>query len=374
MELKPDQETKLNDFYREYSDKKLPPELSQIILDEFGIDISTNYFDQELKNPIMVAPGQLTLSEGQIRGIVDAGYGGVVLKSVVGEDKNGNASMSQFRKTPTFIKTVFDEKDIEKRMPIILWDGGLDTRELGKYLVFAENSLNVGKEKNVPIIASFLSHLPQKGEEWKEEEWVYTAERFSNLGFAYIEIDFCPFLKGENVVKNKETVLDWYRKSPELIKRVKGIKVLPKLLNLDFGPDFQLEMVKASIEGGADGVVIANRIYKQELKSPYGGLELKERNIEQIKNVRENGLDIPIVGTGGVYSGKDVLDYLKLGVPCVEILSYIMGKWSKPVETRKDKFELVLYEILLNPVNGLVAGMLDLKNREGISGIRELYY
>lgn len=67
------------------------------------------------------------------------------------------------------------------------------------------------------------------------------------------------------------------------------------------------------------------------------------------------------------------MDYLRSGAQSAQLLSYIMGKWSKPVKVKKDKFELVLYEILLNPEHGLVVAMLDLKNKGDISSLRELY-
>jgi len=374
MELDPHQERELKDLYSKYSDKKLPIELPQIILDVLGIDISASYVDLKLRNPIMVAPGQMTLSEGQIKRIADAGYGGLVLKSVVGEDKNSNASMAEygFRRKPTYIKTVFDETDTEKKMPIIHWDGRLDTRGLDEYLEFAEKALNIGKERNIPVIASFLSHLPQEKEDWKEEEWTYTAERFRDLGFTHVEIDFCPFLKGEDIAKNRETVLRWYREAPKLIKS-KGLEVITKILNLDLGERFQIEMVEASIEGGANAVVIANRMYKPEYGSAHGGIELKKRNMKQIKNVRENGLNIPVIATGGTYTGTDATDYLRVGAQSVQLLSFIMGKPYKPPKTRKNRFEWVSYQLILNPENGLVANMLHLKNIEDISSVRELY-
>jgi len=370
MNLEQNQERKLTNLYRKYSDEKLPINLPQIILDEFEIDISASYVDQKLRNPIMVAPGQMTLSEGQIKRIADAGYGGLILKSVVGEDKNGNASMAEygFRRKPTYIKTVFDENDTEKKMPIIHWDGRLDTRGLDEYLKFAEKAMNIGKEKNIPVIASFLCHLPQEGEDWKKEEWTYTTERFRDLGFTHAEIDFCPFLKGEDIAKNREAVLRWYREAPKLIKS-KGLEVITKILNLDFGEVFQLKMVKESIEGGADGVVIANRMYKEEYRSAHGGIELKERNIRQIENVRENNLEIPVIATGGIYTGGDSFDYLKCGAQNTQLLSYIMGKPHKPPKTKKDRFEWVFHQLMLNPENGLVANMLQ----NGISSVRELY-
>jgi len=51
---------------------------------------------------MIIAPGSLSHSISQIKRAAKAGYGGLVLKSVVGEDKDGNASMKFMRRKSTF--------------------------------------------------------------------------------------------------------------------------------------------------------------------------------------------------------------------------------------------------------------------------------
>ena len=327
-----------------------------------NVDFKTSYLDIELKNPIVLAPGHLSSHSKQIEEAAKSGFGAIVLKSVVGEDKKGNASMEINRRTSKF----WWVKD-EEGNPILHWKGGLDLRSFPKYLEFAREAYKIGQDYNTPLIASFLCHLPRTlDEEWKVKEWEYTTRKLNEIGYTHMEIDFCPFLKEDEEATNKmETVLRWYREAPGLIKEVdKKIKVVPKILNLDFDMEFQEKMVRAAVEGGADGVTIANRFFVkgyvnketgEVYDTAHGGKELRERNQELIRKVRKGGIRIPINATGGTYTGEHVLEYLSLGAQDVQVFTYV---FNTKVEKKK-KIGEALQNLLLNPQNGLVTTMLS---------------
>jgi len=347
---------KLKDIFLK---EKLSNDFEKKIREITGIDLSSSYGKFYLKNPVIVAPGQLTRTEKQIAQIKEANFAGCVLKSIVGEDENGNCSMILYRNSPTYLKSVYDDFDIDKKFPIIHWDGRADTRNLSEYLEFARNAFKYEEENKFLIIASLLCHLPFPDEEIKKEEWVFTTEKLYETGGRIFEIDFCPQLKKEDEKMNKENILRWYRKIPLIIKSVKeNISVFPKILNLEYGIDFQIEMVKAAVEGKSDGVVIANRIYKKEYGSAHGGKELKERNIHQIKEVKKIFPNLCISATGGVYTGKDILDYMEAGAENVQLLSFLMGKTSINFERKGTKFEKVFYYLLFDEKTGLLPSML----------------
>ncbi|MCS7119772.1 MAG: hypothetical protein RMJ07_05590 [Nitrososphaerota archaeon] len=332
-----------------------PSGIEEAVREEFGIDLSARYVDMELRNPIILAPGPLSQYPEQIERAIRAGFGAIVLKSVVGEDKHGNASMHFLRRKPTFMRWFYDKDDVSRLYPILHWDGGLDLRTLPEYLKFAEKAHKISEKTGTPIIASILCHLPSSIEEkWKTEEWVYTAEKLFNIGYSHIEIDFCPFIKGENIAKDKETVLRWYEESTSLVKEAsREIKVIPKLLNLDYGIDFQIEMVKAAKKGGADGITIANRFFRtiedpetgKQYRTAHGGRELKETNMRQVSMAVYLG--IPISATGGIYRGRDIVEYLRSGAQNTQILTYVM----------KNGFNKAFINLLLAPTDGLVANL-----------------
>jgi len=335
--------------------------VEEIVKDRLGVDLSASYMGLELRNPLIVAPGPLSQSPFQIKRAAKSGFGGMVLKSVIGENKEGNASMKSLRTRPTYTKWVEDEEE----NPVFHWNGGLDQRCFKDYLKFAKSAFQLGKELDFPLIVSFLCHLPkERDEEWKFEEWEYTVKKlYEAASIMYedspiiFEIDFCPFLKREHLAVDKEIVKRWYREAPRLIKEISpDIKVAPKILNLDFGLKFQAEMVTASKEGGADGVVIANRFYikymdtktKEKYFTTHGGKALRERNQHLIKETKETP-DLMISATGGIYSGKHAYEYISLGAQNVQLLTLIM----------KYGFEESLRSLLFNPKDGFIISILE---------------
>ncbi|MCK4401683.1 hypothetical protein KAW08_05220 [bacterium] len=360
------------DFYTYYQTHEIPEDLTGIIKDNFGIDITSKYCDKIIKNPVIVAPGQITRTTSQVNLISKAGYGGFVLKSFVGEDQNGHCSMSEFRMKPEWIKTFYEPDDTKGERPIIHWKGRLDERDLNLYKPFAQYAHKIGMESGVCAIASILCHLPRGKEDWIEDEWIYTTSQLYELGYHTFEIDFCPYLKSNNIAKNKDMVLRWYKEAPKIMKKVScEIKVFSKLLNPEWGDEFQIQMVEASIEGKADGVVVANRIYKEQYQSAHGGKELKEINLRTIKNIRKKGIKIPVSATGGIYTGKDVIEYIEAGAENTQLISYIMGRARTPFVKKGNKFKQVLFKLILDPEDGIIQEMLKIKNSLGISSVSE---
>ena len=347
---------KLKKLSEYFSDKSIPQDFSDIIKEELGISLESRYGSHFIKSPLLIAPGQLTIHTSQIAKIKKAGYGGCVLKSVVGEDEKGACSMAYQRKPSTYIKTVYDPDDKEGAFPIIHWDGRCDTRNLPEYSKFARETQK-HSNPDFLIVASFLCHLPSPNEDFRKDEWLHTTEKLFNCGYGIFEIDFCPFLKKDSILIEKENILRWYRTVPRFVKSISPrIVVFPKLLNLDFGLKFQIQMVEASLEGKADGIVVANRIFKREYDSGHGGEELRQRNLSQIKEIRRIFPEISISATGGVYSGRHVFDYLDAGAENVQILSYIMGKVNSPFpKDDGNKFERVFHKLMLDTQDGLIS-------------------
>ncbi|OFX17396.1 MAG: hypothetical protein A2Z18_06130 [Armatimonadetes bacterium RBG_16_58_9] len=357
---------RLEGLFERFARESVPEDLSGIIAQEIGVELKASYLDIPLKNPILVAPGQLTLTADQVRHIKRAGFAGCVIKSVVGEGPDGCCSMAAQRKKPTYIRSFYDRNDADGERPIIHWDGRCDARPLDEYVNFA---LDVGKscvDDQFAAVASILCHLPLPGEDFREDEWAHTTRAIYDAGYSHIEIDFCPFLSGDDYTKDQRNVLRWYRTCPGLVKSVtQDVRVMPKLLNLEWGADFQFAMAEAAVEGGADGLVVGNRMFKPEYGSGHGGPELRRRNLAQISRIREHLPGIRISATGGVYSGRDAFEYMEAGADNVQMLSYIMGKVGRPfTKTSGNKFDKVLHKIILDPRDGLVASMLNKSGME----------
>ncbi|MEN6358037.1 MAG: hypothetical protein ABFD83_13245 [Armatimonadota bacterium] len=360
-----DYRRELSKVHEYYKRKPIPSCLFQMLVDELELpSLNVSYLDLPLKNPLIVAPGQMTLRTSQVESIHEAGFAGCVLKSVVGESRNGCCSMINQRKHASYIRTFHKGDDPEGKRPIIHWDGRCDTRTLSEYMDFARKAHLYNNPDDFIVIASILCHLPFPHEDFLEEEWVHTTKVHYEAGFKHIEIDFCPFLASDDYTENQENVLRWYRTCPGIMKSVASdVKVFPKMLNLDWGLEFQLKMAEAAFDGGSDGVVVANRHYNRQYASGHGGEELRLRNLEQVRHIKERFPTLSISATGGVYSGRDIYNYLKAGAQNVQFLSYLMGKVNTPfARTEGSRFDMVFHKLILDPDDGLLACLLEEKN------------
>ncbi|MCL4376842.1 MAG: hypothetical protein M1409_00465 [Actinobacteria bacterium] len=127
-------------------------------------------------------------------------------------------------------------------------------------------------------------------------------------------------------------------------------------------------MAEGAVKGGSDGLVIGNRIYKEQYGSGHGGEDLRLLNLQQIKKIKKLFPGIEISATGGIYSGKHVFEYLKAGAKNVQLLSYIMGKVKKPFIKNGNKFENVFHKLLFDSTDGLLFYML----KEGYKNIYDI--
>ncbi|HNQ34519.1 MAG TPA: hypothetical protein PKN80_00435 [bacterium] len=354
----------LADWYR---DRPLDRDLEARVLSELGLSLAARYGGQTLKNPLLVAPGQLTLTLSQVQAIRKAGYAGCVLKSVVGESPDGACSMARQRIKPTSVRTYYEPEDTAGAFPIIHWDGRLDIRGLDEYLDFAGAAAAEDSYGSFSVVASLLCHLPRPGEDFRADEWSHTAGRLGQLGYRHLEIDFCPFLSSDRYTEDQANILRWYRSVPALVKRAgPSLRVFPKLLNLDWGIDYQVQMARAAVEGGADGLVVANRGYRPEFASGHGGPGLRRLNLEQVRRIKREFPGLPVSATGGVYRGRDVLEYLEAGAENVQLLSYLMGRVKAPFRRGTgNRLEKVLYQLIFDPDDGLLAVWLDGPKRAG---------
>lgn len=146
----------------------------------------------------------------------------------------------------------------------------------------------------------------------------------------------------------KKTILRWYHEVLLIMgKALKDIQIFPKIMNLDYVVDFQIQKVEAFITSGADVVVIGNRIYKKEYSCAHSGNQLRERNLQQIKIIKGKHKEIRISRTGGIYSGKHIKDYIRCGSENIQLLIYLMGKVKKKFVKKEKDFSRVSINLCL---------------------------
>src|SRR5207248_6414130 len=114
-----------------------------------------------------------------------------------------------------------------------------------------------------------------------------------------LEKDFSPTLAGDQRSDERERILDWLRRVPDLVRAAAappGVALGVKMMNARFEPEFQLEMLRAVVEGPAsppDFLVYANRLFdpQREFEGKagvaYGGPALSDRNLHCLSLARQ---------------------------------------------------------------------------------------
>ena len=139
--------------YERFADG-LPHPLEEYVLDQYKIDLSSEYGGLSIKNPFGKASGQLSLNVSQVRRDAEEGLGFVVLKTIIAEDERGAQSMSEWaiHETRMLVERIKGKNGGEGWTVTWKGRGWYDTFE--EYLEFFGDALRVGQEVGMPVVPS----------------------------------------------------------------------------------------------------------------------------------------------------------------------------------------------------------------------------
>jgi hypothetical protein len=139
-----------------------------------------------------------------------------------------------------------------------------------------------------------------------------------------------------------------------------------KLMNARFDDAFQLAMLEAATT--ADGLTVFNRLFDPDRRVAYGGWELSDRNLRVLEAARAARLLLPpLSGSGNVCSGRMVIAYARLGCESVQAHTFFQLPLSEYPATEGNRTQRALHRLIFDPVDGLIAGMLDLEEAGELS-------
>ncbi len=359
--------------YEVFGDEGMPSQIEEYILQKYRIDISSTFAGVRIRNPYGKASGQLSMNIDQVKTDVSDGLGFIVLKTVVAQDSMGNSTMKEWKIDRPQMRVDKIVSKSGKKGWSVSWDGRGWTGSLEEYLEFYKEAYDLGNRNNVPIAASCQFHMPEKGEEFNEEEYRYTGEQFSKAFRETVgdlphilEVDFSPTLNMKVGVESKDNVLRWFKEVPRLVRRfvredfVLGIKVF----NTIHGREFQREIIRVLLNDleRINYIVTFNRLFDEKRGRAYGGYDLSDNNILILDSLKSEILDskkrgVTISGTGNICSGKMMVEYALRGATngqChtffqIPIEEYRMRNGSR---TRK-----ALHHLIFHPKEGLLIAM-----------------
>ncbi|MFJ6621772.1 dihydroorotate dehydrogenase [Kitasatospora sp. NPDC091335] len=248
-----------------------------------------------LANPVIVGSGLLTDQERNIRRLVERGAGAVVTKTIHPNPPQG-----------------LDERII--RLPVGLLNSTTYSKRpvnhwLGVLRSFAEDRL--------PVIASLHADTPA--------ELAALAKDVEATGCRALELGISCLNEEEGLEDDNPDRVYAYT------SETRGRTALPISVKLAVGEGLQ-GRVHAAIEGGADAVTLSDTIGGAAVSPATGRLELngvfgysgpglKPLVLAALWQLRRRGVELPVMGCGGVSSGRDVADYLSVGANVVQVYS-----------------------------------------------------
>ena len=285
----------------------------------------------KLRNPTMNAAGVLGISAPLLRRVYDGGAGAVVTKSLGGAPRMGHSN-------PTLVSVE---------------GGALNAMGLpnpgAEYFVETIREL---KGEGVPVVASFFGGTV--------EEFREVAAFLTEAGVDALEVNVsCPNVEEELGMLGADPV-----NTERVTEAVKEVARSPVIVKLSPSVTDICEIARAAERGGADAITAVNTLkgiaINADLRRPIltnvtGGLSGPALKPVALRCVWEiyGAVEVPIIGCGGISSGRDAVEYLLAGATAVQIGTAAMD----------GGFD----------VYGVIAeGIRDYLAENGFSGVREI--
>jgi len=342
--------------------RELPRDFPAHVRGVYGVDLAARYLGEMISHPIGKGSGQLSLNEGQLEVDAAAGLAFVVLKTVIAQDAAGAQSMAAWAIHEAKMK-------VERRGGgwTVTWKGRGWDRSFDEYLALARVAGDLTRAGQLLVVPSVKYHLPRLDEPFKEAEYAFTTRALAAAWrepLLLLEKDFSPTLAGDPLAGEQAQILRWLRDVPTHIRAQAAVRLAVKVMNARFDDDFQIEMMAAA--AGADALVAFNRLFDAKHGVAYGGPELSERNLRVLglltPGASPGSPRIPeLSGTGGVSSGRLILEYARRGCESVQLHTFFQLPLEEYTATDGSRTQRALHQLVFHPADGLIAGMLDLE-------------
>jgi len=263
------------------------------------MNLETELCGMCLKNPTVLASGILGVSKSLLSEAIKNGAGAVTIKSISFEPREGHNN-------PT----------------VIAFDAGM-MNAVGYSNPGAANAKKEFtdlKRLGAPVFASVIGQEP--------EDFAKVLKLIKEMEFAAIEIPLsCPHTPGFGTLAGQDTA----EKTFKITKSVVKLTELPVFVKLSPITRNIGEVARAAEKAGASAITAVNTmgpgmIINTEARKPVMGFKiggisgpaLKPVAVRCVYDIYEN-VKIPIIGTGGVFTGKDAIEMMMAGAKAIGI-------------------------------------------------------
>lgn len=286
------------------------------------MDLSIDLGKIRLKNPVICASSEITMTAEGIRAAIDSGVAAVVAKSV-NESPEAAAQLSKA-----------DYVLLDDHWHVISWDSsrrrdaslfcrsGLAQMPLDPWLATLAELDGYAQQRQSLVVGSITVAQSDPAAE--------IARKMEAVGLRWVELNLgAPHGREASAVRQvtaQEAVRNY-------VRTVRHAVSIPLAVKLTAQADDPLALAAIAIEEGADMLVLTGRIQgfmpDIETQKPIlgswgaigGGWALPASLYWISKCWRNVSKDVPIIGTNGARSTEDVLRFLLSGARAVELAS-----------------------------------------------------
>lgn len=254
----------------------------------------------KLSNPTMLAAGILGMTGTSLMEVINCGAGAVVTKSLGLTPRKGYPNPTVTQAACGLLNAMG------------LPNPGVD--------VFKEEIREVKQsDAGVPLIVSIYG--------FSISEFVKVAKAAAMAGADALELNVsCPHVKkiGAEIGRNPNLVAEIVKEVKNNVKKPVFVKLTPNVSDI-------VEIAKAAVEAGADGLTAINTVRamaidvettRPVLANKVGGLSgpaIKPIAVRCVYEIYSELGNVPIIGCGGITTWRDAVEFLLAGASVVQV-------------------------------------------------------
>ena len=258
--------------------------------------LNVNFSSIEFKNPVIAASG--TFGIGYQQHFDLSKLGGICTKGLTLFPKSGNDGIRIWETASGLMNSI-----------------GLENIGIKNFI---NNELPILKKLGVRTIVNINGSTV--------DEYLECVSIINNEEIDIIELNIsCPNVKEGGLLFGMNS-----KTASQIVRKVRGITKLPLVIKLSPNAENIVRIAQCCEEEGADGLSLVNTfkamsvdIYNRKpvFNNMYAGLSgpaIKPIALRMVHEVCQN-VEIPVMGLGGITSGKDALEFIMAGATCIQV-------------------------------------------------------
>lgn len=382
LEIPADELKRLKRDFAIYATDELPAAWEEYVREEYGLEVEGRIAGMPIRNPFGRAGGPLCRNVLQVREASEAGLGFATLIAAGARDAAGAATVQDWRGLESELGW---EAANGSRSLTWLECGWYDNLEV--YGEFLRTALEVAARRRMPVLPAIRLGVNARGEA-SPAEARHTVRLLQEIWHGAhpdqplpLEVEARPDTRGLSLARKRRAWLRAYETTTALLKAVsehpRYLRIGLKLGASAFDAAFQAQTLERVLDGARAPafLVLFERLRRFERRLggrraiSRGGAELSRRNLAALDLF---GRPIEFSALGDIVTGKQMVEYALRGATSGQmhtIFALPEASYRRQMGTRCER---ALHELAFHPEHGLVAAMLHVRARTGLSRFLDL--